>query len=131
MNEHKHAWALRLIADGVPLEEFEARSKDQSIWDRLNDWPISLLKGEKELEIRRKQRTHVVNGFTVVASEQVPPARGTCYYPAMPTVSDFSSAYTWCGCAYDERLLERGLVFLTKEAAIMNAKAMCGIDPSK
>jgi hypothetical protein len=129
MNEHKHAWALRLIADGVPLNEFECKLNGNNHFGEVLS--ATFVCRPDDYEIRRKQRTHVVNGFTVVASEQVPPATGTHYYVPDGTQSNWASRWWWSQDGTDDMFLSRGLVFLDKEAAIMNAKAMCGIDPSK
>lgn len=104
MNEHKHAWALRLLADGVPLEELEIKHIQGSRW--ITPIAASFVYQPDNYIVRRRQRTHVVNGFIVPAPEEVAPARGVLYY--VPDVA-----------------------FLTREDAIKNAKAMCGIDPNK
>ena len=76
-------------------------------------------------------RTHVVNGFTVPAPEVEALARGDVYFIGEASSVDWYTEYTWYEDNSDKRFLERGLVHLTRGAAIVNAKAMLGIDPDK
>ena len=74
-------------------------------------------------------RTHKVNGFDVPVPEVKKPGMGTVCHTAAASSSDFMGLVMWSGSNYCLLMLSRGLVHLTKEAAIANAKAMCGIDP--
>ncbi len=74
-------------------------------------------------------RTHDVNGFTVPAPEVKKPDGGY-FYPKLEDDEYYWDA-DWDSHELDELRLERGLIHLTKEAAIANAKAMLGIDPNK
>lgn len=73
--------------------------------------------------------TRSINGFEVPAPETRAPKSGTRCYLASPTKRDYYSREFWNANPLDMYLLERGLVFLAKEDAIANAKAMLGIDP--
>lgn len=76
------------------------------------------------------QKTQMVNGFEVPAPETEKPEEGSVYYAPMPTNILLYQGALWSTClTLNLRLLERGLVFLNKEDAIANAKAMLGIDP--
>lgn len=77
------------------------------------------------------EETHIVNGFEVPAHETQPPSPEARFYSPEPSVDVW---FEWNEWEDDERsalMLERGLVFATKEAAIANAKAMCGVDPNE
>lgn len=74
-------------------------------------------------------RTHEVSGFTVPAPEVEALALDDVYFIGEPSSVDWHTEYTWYKDNSDKRFLERGLVHLTKEAAVANAKAMLGIDP--
>lgn len=74
-------------------------------------------------------RTHMVNGFEVPSPESEEP-EGEYFIPDIDHVS-YCYAGVWSDHRLDEMRLERGLIHLTDEAAIANAKAMLGIDPSK
>lgn len=77
------------------------------------------------------QKTRIINGFEVPAPETKSPDRDTRYFTASHASAEFSSAITWKNGEFDNLLLERGLVFLNKEDAIANEKAMLGIDPNE
>jgi hypothetical protein len=72
----------------------------------------------------------IINGFEVPAPESVELEDGAAYY--IPSVSnkEFYGYSEWIDpLKFDLRSLKRGLVFLNKEDAIANAKAMLGINP--
>lgn len=72
----------------------------------------------------------IINGFEVPAPEAKGLERGTRYYLVSPTRSCFHSCECWFGDTKDKYWLERGLVFLNREDATANTKAMLGIDPN-
>jgi len=74
-------------------------------------------------------RTHVVNGFTVPAPEVDAPTNGSAYYLCNVANPYWASKSRWLNSELDLRLLQRGSVFLDRDAAIANAKAEKGIDP--
>lgn len=128
---HPHAEILRAIADGVPLSEFEVTSSGRC-WLNVKDAKITdwVFRDPQQWQVRRKPRTHVVNGFTVPAPMDKAPEFGDMYF--IPDVLDeiFYAGPEW-GQDYSTamRWLKRGLLFATKDAAIANAKAMLKIDP--
>lgn len=73
-------------------------------------------------------KTRIINGFEVPVPETKEPEFGTKYYLASTLNECFCAKYTWDGEGFEVRSLGRGLVFLNKEDAIANAKAMLGID---
>jgi hypothetical protein len=74
--------------------------------------------------------TRIINGFEVPEPEKKAPKYGTTYYLATRTMRHFHSSENWDGGSIDKLWLERGLVFLNKEDATANAKAVLGIDPN-
>ena len=120
---------LRAIADGADPSEFEypIAGDCDTLWRGVS---VIALR-DSPAQYRRKPKTRTINGFTVPAPETVATDVGAWYYLADPT-SDY-----WChhlhlifNAGAEQRWLSRGLIFLTKEAAIANARAMCGIDPN-
>lgn len=73
--------------------------------------------------------TRNINGFEVPAPETSPLIQGTYFYIASPTADQLYVKDIWSGQHMDRVRLERGLVFLSKEDAIVTAGAMLGIDP--
>lgn len=84
---------------------------------------------ENSHRVELAPRTHVVNGFTVPAPEVQTLTKNDSYYMPDASIRVWFVEYAWFKDSSDKRFLERGLVHLTKEAAIANAKAMLGIDP--
>jgi hypothetical protein len=76
-------------------------------------------------------KTRVINGFEVPAPETTKPAYGTKYFSSSLGYVDMAVDHKWNNDDFDTRVLKRGLVFLNKEDAIANAKAMLGINPYK
>lgn len=74
--------------------------------------------------------TRVINGFEVPAPETEELEYSTSYYIASSEARRFYSCETWNDHDMDKLWLERGLVFLNKEDAVANTKAMMGIDPN-
>jgi hypothetical protein len=74
-------------------------------------------------------KTRIINGFEVPAPETEEPKKDDWFFKAGIYSEEFYDEESWRGCSYDLRLLKRGLLFLTKEDAIANAKAMLGINP--
>lgn len=82
-----------------------------------------------DLDLFMKPKTRIINGFEVPAPETKAPDYGTKYYFPLLGGDDFFEWRFWEGDAVDNRILSRNILFLTKEAAIENSKAMLGIDP--
>ena len=59
------------------------------------------------------------------------PTLGVKYYSPTPQYTAAYDAFTWQGDGFDKRLLERGLIHLTKEAAIEHAKALILVSGGK
>lgn len=81
---------------------------------------------------RIKPATRTINGFEVPAPVRDGLSMANATY-CVPVINEeeLYGVYDWDDDGIDERYLTRGLVFLTKEAAIANAKAMLGIDPKE
>ena len=125
---HPHAALMLLFAQDaaetdLPWERWEYRSRNAGQWISLEESPLWLV----ELEYRRKKPTRVVNGFEVPAPLTKPIPR---FWLPDPLCSDLTWEASSLGKTA-QRYFNLGLAFATREEAIMNAKAMCGIDPYK
>lgn len=126
---HKHAEFFIAIANGELVDSWETRHLRTKKWSNLYANLHLIATFPEDWEVRRKQPTRVVNGFTVPAPLRVAPADGDSYFISDFSTERFCSLACWVNGAIDKRWLERGLIHLTEDAAIANAKAMCGIDP--
>ncbi len=128
MTAHVHAALMLLYAQ-------DAAETDRP-WERwefqgLGDWfPCTHSPNwSPTAQFRRKPRTHTVNGFEVPEPMREAPEKRTAYWMPSVIAEAFCISSRWDGDDADHLFLARGLVHATKEAAIANAKAMCGVKP--
>lgn len=119
VGDHWQIWGVRMIKDGSI--ELVAWAKDGCYG---MDGDVSGLD-----IVGMYPKTHIINGFEVPAPVVEEPNEGDMYFTANILEAEFYEEERWSVGSYDLRLLERGLVFLNKEDAIANAKAMLGINP--
>lgn len=86
---------------------------------------------ELDLFMKVEVKTHTVNGFEVPAPITDPEnmKSGVTYYGADNTDLDWYFETTWANDEMDKEWIVRNLVFMNKEDAIANAKAMAGVNP--
>lgn len=127
--KHKHAEFFMAIANGESPYDWECQQSGSTRWTDV--LVAGITHHPDDYKVRRKQKTHIVNGFTVPAPEKHAPCDDIQYYfVPSPAYDDFHNRLPWEDSFYDNKALWRGLVHLSKEAAIANAKAMLGIDPN-
>lgn len=127
---HVHAASMKLYAEDAaetdkPWERWEVRTQ-VGPWLKISRNPL----WDPEQMYRRKRKMHVVNGFSVPAPETKVPSIGTTVFIADPARDSWYSYTSWSTALYDQLWLSRNLLFLNKDDAIANAKAMCFIDPN-
>lgn len=83
------------------------------------------------LDLFMKAKTHMVNGFEVPTPVTNPEnmETGVTYYGADNTDLDWYFESVWSNDVLDKVWIARNLVFMNKEDAIANAKAMVGVNP--
>ena len=121
---------LQSIEAGGKLADYEYSIGNVKKWTEIDDnlcWASS----QHGFHIRKKQKTMLCNGWEIPAPENTAPPQDTAYFHPALDSNDFYDSYYWKNDSYDLRFLNRNLLFLTKDHAIMCAKAMCGIDPYK
>ena len=129
MNTMTGKEVLRAIADGADPSEFEwFNALSEWVVVKPDIWKLADF-GYPKNQFRRKPRTRVVNGFTVPAPIQEMPENDSFVFSIDLEEQNFVSKWNWYNVPKARLMLSRGLLFSTKEAAIANAKAMCGIDP--
>ena len=129
MTAHKHAALMLQYAQDwaetdEPWKRWEVASSSDN-WGALCSHPY----WNEEYEYRRKPRTLT---YTVTIPEPLrgaPEVAGTIVYIPTPLDKELASVYCWYGSPQDERLLNRGLCFATKEDAVAAAKAMMPFKP--
>lgn len=133
MEKLKGADVLRAIAEGVNPDEFEW-VHNFGVTQVTKDWPVEKVMNDLPGTggyYRRKVKTRVINGYTVPAPVTEAPKLNSTYWVCDPSLQNWRLKSYWSNDNYDNVLFQRGLVFLDEKSAIANAKAMCGINPTK
>lgn len=92
------------------------------VFGNLKISQFEIVEGHK---FRIKPRTVMCNGVEVPAPESSAPSQGSGYWVPAPRGDDYVSGFMeWHGDNLDLKWLERGLVYLSKDAAAERAKAM-------
>lgn len=125
MPKHIHAdlmiqYAKDATETDKPWDRWEIYSEVNDRWEHLKCQAFFT----ENYQYRRKPDVIKINGFEVPAPLKVAPKIGTAYSYANPSLEDFHITYTWDNDDFDKRLLQKGLIHLTKEAAIAHAKAL-------
>lgn len=129
MSRHKHSgFIYEFSQDAQETHEPHLRWEffDNNTWigcdKNMQGWDESLL-------FRRKPETIIVNGFTIENGIEHPSVVNDHLFIANPISNDF---YTENSRRCEERMtntIKYRLIYRTKEAAIIRAKAMLGINP--
>lgn len=120
--EHEYAQVLRWVADGERVMVNDHIGSSDFVLSCVSNrtHPLSAFS--------LAPRTIMVNGREVPEPIRQEPARYTRYFSVDLTEKDMFFQADWDGDDFDTRMLQRGLIHLTKEAAITHAKAMLGVD---
>ena len=111
---HVHAEVIRAYANGAEVEYFDGK-----IW-RYIKTPIFY----EDYKFRVKPRTFPIGEWEAPVPETTTPQEGQQYHAPDLVMEGFTCSYTWRGDAIDERLLARGLLHLTREAAFQHGRAL-------
>lgn len=130
---HPHAHLIMEYAKDAmtrpdPWLLWQWRSNPQAPWEDLETHPI----WDCAHQYRHKPvriPTRVINRYEVPAPVDYPLEPKADYFIATPEAVSWYCDCEWSDDLEDTLWLERGIVFLTEEHAIANAKAMCGVDP--
>lgn len=123
----------QLLADNLTQEDFEIRfgDGDESDWVGVHG-PLTLRRVlEDPVVFRLKPKTRVINGFTVPEPLREIALKQKYYLVNVGYPNFYAGPFVFEGDKIDTPWLNRGLCFDSKEAAIANAKAMCGINPEE
>lgn len=102
-----------------PWKRWEYRALGSDHWSDLQSHPG----WTKHMEYRRKPRTIHINGFEVPEPVREPLQRGQEYFVASID-GEKPEMLPWDDDEIDKRVLKRGLIHLTREAAELHAKAL-------
>ena len=126
---HKHAELMKLYAEDAmetdkPWERWESKTPKGCDWFQLDDHPFWFVRQK----YRRKPKTIRIGEYDVPEPVREPLKEDQeYYYPAVGSES-FSYRGQWENTGnVHHRLLGRGLVHLTREAASIHGKALASL----
>jgi len=123
MTPHPQADILIAIAHGKTVQM--RRKKHAEEW-RTPENPLCFL-GDSCVdgyEWRVKPETITINGHEVPCPVREPLEKGQVYWCVAPDSDTYTDTFLWGDDDLDKRLLRRGLIHLTKEAAVAHAEAL-------
>lgn len=125
MNKHIHAelmlqYAQDAMETDKPWERWEFFSHIREVWVRLGSSPCWFTNAQ----YRRKKETIVINGIEVPKPVDKSLRNGQEYLLVDILSDDLTLCLYWHGDVEDKRYLERGLIHLDEESAIIHAKAL-------
>ena len=124
--KHKHAenmlaYAQDAMETDKPWERWEYLAEEHSnTWWKCEGHPA----WQFAMEYRRKPRTININGFEVPEPVREPLQDYQKYYDVSIGSMESVVEYSWDGGPMDFDTLNKGLIHLTKEAAMLHAKAL-------
>lgn len=122
MKEHPQADILRAIADGKTVQMRSTKNYDDNEWWEPTD-VLGYINSDKH-EFRIKPETMSINGHEFPIPVRWPLKEGKEYWIAELEVISMAGQAIWRCDEHDFRWLKRGLIQLTEEGAIAQAKAM-------
>ena len=127
MAGHVHAelimqYALDAKTNEKPWELWEYKDHVDGNWQDFNK--LNPPNWFDDIEYRRKPKTISINGFDVPEPVSTPPNEQKRYFVPSVTEDDCYLEHYWDDDSFDRNYLIRGVIHLTKEAAIQHAKAL-------
>lgn len=123
--EHPHAWFLRAIADGEPLESFEVHGVgwDSGRWDGAYSNIDHVMYSPASWQIRRKPRTIRIGEIDVPEPMKEAPAKGDLLF-MVDLPSRTSIRFLWVDAPFQFDRIAARICHTTKEAAEIHRKAL-------
>jgi hypothetical protein len=123
--KHKHAELMALYAQDAmetdkPWKRWEWFYEYDNKWEPMIQHPM----WDKGTDYRRKPRTININGYEVPEPVREPLEDGQEYYDVSIGSADNVVKYIWRGESWDFHTMDKGIVHLTKEAAMLHAEAL-------
>ena len=125
MTPHPHKDILIAIANGLKTDELEVKHNQWQEWQNGNDyssWMNPSTAGN--WQVRIKPKTMLFNRQQLPVPMGTAPEKGAIVYLPDLVTEDKSCWMVWGNTKWQEKLLDQGLVYSTKEAAIEWANAM-------
>ena len=109
-----------------PWTHFELRQNDSCVWEAIH-LPLRFY---SHVEYRLKPdppKTIRIGEYDVPEPVREPLEKDTEYWIAHFSLVGLVDDFKWCNDNFDKRVLKNGLIHLTKEAAVIHAKALMSL----
>lgn len=116
---HRNSGFIKAWLDGANVQY---RRLGYTAW--LNVTDLSDFALTTGYEFRLKPRTFPIGEWEAPVPETTAPQEGQQYHAPDLVLEGFTCSYTWRGDSIDQRLLARGLLHLTREAAFQHGRAL-------
>lgn len=126
MTTHPHKDILIAIANGLKTDEVEVKHHQWQKWQNGSEfWSWMNPATAGSWQVRLIPKTMLFNRQQLPMPMETAPDEGTMVYVPDPASRDQAACcMIWANTPYQERLLDKGLVHNTKEAAIEWGNAM-------
>ena len=109
-----------------PWTHFELRQNDSCVWEAIH-LPVRFY---SHMEYRLKPeppKTIRIGEYDVPEPVREPLEKDTKYWIASFPLAELADSLKWYSDKFDNRMLKNGLIHLTKEAAVIHAKALLSL----
>ena len=109
-----------------PWTHFELRQNDSCVWEAIH-LPVCFY---SHMEYRLKPeppKTIRIGEYDVPEPVREPLEKDTEYWIAHFSLAELANSFKWYSDKFDNRVLKNGLIHLTKEAAVIHAKALLSL----
>ena len=109
-----------------PWTHFELRQNDSCVWEAIH-LPVCFY---SHMEYRLKPeppKTIRIGEYDVPEPVREPLEKDTEYWIAHFSLAELANRFKWYSDQFDNRVLKNGLIHLTKEAAVIHAKALMSL----
>ena len=109
-----------------PWTHFELRQNDSCVWEAIYA-PMPFY-GNMEYRLKPEPpKTIRIGEYDVPEPVREPLEKDTEYWIAHFSLEELANRFKWYSDKFDNRVLKNGLIHLTKEAAVIHAKALMSL----
>ena len=108
-----------------PWTHFEVRQNDSRVWEAIHQ-PVRFY-SHMEYRLKPEPKTIRIGEYDVPEPVREPLENGTTCWCVDPMVGELVWNYKWNNAVFCNLMLRRGLIHLTKEAAVIHAEALLSL----
>lgn len=128
-HQHHLLFEAAILGEADQFEVHHMNWTDPNLWDLADERLTNIYLYPDLWTVRRKEKTHTVNGWEVPAPMTEVPKTGSEFWYEVAWDSDWTWNKNWYNDDHDQRAISRGMAHATKRGAVMNCKARHGVNP--